>query len=344
MTEMNETVEVSTAGLEISAAVLHILDGRHHRIILSQQTMDLEDPQIEKYVRRYVSRSRNDMRSKPGTFLETSAFAKEAEKYFHHETNLPEFSSEVLKPLIEYFEHEEAGSFEALAVDYRYDDVPYILFVLLEETETLQAYSDAANGYIVNTVSFSHSALPAVSKTVSSWAMVNLLSSEIVYVDEGKWKDGMSLITEKLLEAEGGISKKEVVQSVREIAHEVAEEFDENPAIVLGKVKSYISEAVEEGMALNTDTLVSEVFEDEPEMAEVFLRKAERKTLPKETELPKASIRMSMKKQKIKTDTGIEITFPASYSDSHEYIEFIRNNDGSYTIEIRMVNKIDSQI
>ena len=307
-------------------------------------TMDLEDPQIEKYVRRYVNRCRNDMRSKPGAFLPESSFLKEMEKYFHHETGLPEFTAEVLKPMIAYFEHDEARSFEVLAADFRYDDVPYILFVLLEEAETLVCMSVSESGLIANTVSFGHSAMPAVSKTVSSFALVNMLSGEIAYVDEGKWDSGREVITEKLLQAEGGISRKEVVQSVKEIAHEVAEEFDENPAVFLGRVKTYIAEAAREGMALNTDTLVSEVFEDEPEMAEVFLKKAEQKTLPKETELSKASIRMSMKKQKIKTDTGIEITFPAAYSDSHEYIEFIRTSDGSYTIEIKMVNQIDSQI
>lgn len=344
MTEMNEINEIKTAGLEIQSAILHILDGSRHRIILSEMTMDLEDPQIEKYVRRYVSRCRNDMRLKPGTFLADSSFQEEMQKYFRHETDLPGFTAEVLKPLIEYFEHEESRSFEVLAADFRYDDVPYILFVLLEETETLTCLSESENGLIANTVSFGHSAMPAVSKTVSSFALVNMLSGEIAYVDEGKWNNDRCLMTEKLLQAQGGISRREVVQSVREITHEVAEEFDENPAVLLGRVKTYIAEAAQEGMTLNTDTLVSEVFEDEPEMAEVFLKKAEQKTLPKETELSKASIRMSMKKQKIKTDTGIEISFPAAYSDSHEYIEFIRTSDGSYTIEIKMVNRIDSQI
>ncbi len=343
MSEFNE-MEIKNTGLEIQSAILHILDGRSRRIVLSERTMDLENPMIEKYVRRYVSRCRNDMRLKPGTFLEESSFQKALAGYFHHETDLASFTAEVLRPLIRYFEEEEARSFDVLAADFRFDEVPYILFVLLEETETIAALSMSDRGAVANTVSFGNTALPAVSRSIASFALINLLSHEISFVDEGRWKDGCELIRDRLLQAESGISRKETVQSVREIACEVAEQFDENPALVLGRVKNYIASAVEEGMILNTETMVSEVFEDEPEMAQVFLKKAEEKTLPKETELPKASIRMTMKKQKIRTDTGIEITFPAAYSDSHEYIEFIRNDDGSYTIEIRSVNQIDSRI
>lgn len=343
MSEMNE-IEIRPAGLEIQAGVLHILDGKRKSTVMSGRTMDLENPQIEKYVKRYVNRCRNDMRLKPGTFLPDSSFERAMDSWLRHETGFVPFTAEVLQPLARYFEEEESCSFDVLAVDYRYDEVPFVLFVLLEETETIAHLSMSEDGAVANTVSFGNSALPPVSRSVSSFALINVLSHEVSYADEGKWNGGKELITERLLQAEGGISRKETVQTVRKIACEVAEEFDENPALVLGRVKNYIASAAEEGMSLNTDTMVSEVFEDEPEMAESFLKKAEEKTLPKETELPKASIRMSMRKQKIRTDTGIEITFPAAYSDSSEYIEFIRNDDGSYTIEIRSVNQIDSRI
>lgn len=343
MSEINE-IEIKAAGLEIQAAVLHILDGKRRNTVMSERTLDLESPQIEKYVKRYVSRCRNDMRLKPGTFLAESSFEKAMESWFLHERGFVPFTADVLRPLARYFEEEEARSYEVLAVDYRYDEVPYVLFVLLEESETIASLSMSENGAVANTISFGNAALPPVSRSVASFVAVNLLSHEISYVDEGKWNGGAELIAERLLQAEGGISRKETVQSVSEIACEVAEEFDENPALVLGRIKNYIVAAAEEGMPLNTDTMVSEVFEDEPEMARSFLKKTEEKTLPKETELPKASVRMSMKKQKIRTDTGIEITFPAAYSDSNEYIEFIRNDDGSYTIEIRSVSQIDSRI
>ena len=51
MSEMDEVIEEGPRGLEIQAAVLHVLDGRHHNISFSERTLDLEEPMTEKYVK-----------------------------------------------------------------------------------------------------------------------------------------------------------------------------------------------------------------------------------------------------------------------------------------------------
>lgn len=45
-------------------------------------------------------------------------------------------------------------------------------------------------------------------------------------------------------------------------------------------------------------------------------------------------------KDKIKTDTGIEITIPSDFFDNSEYIEFINNPNGTISISIKNVGKI----
>jgi len=331
-------------GLELQTAILHILDGRRHNIVLSEETLDLEEPQLEKYVRRYVNRCRNDMRTKPGTFHADSVFQKDLQRYFRDELSLAQFSAQACSKLIKWFEQEEARSFECLFVDYREDDVPWLAVILLEEQDMMTCFTSAETGRLSNTIRFGTSALPAFSKPVSSFAAVNMITWEIRFVDEGKWKDGHTLLKTDVLEAEDGISRKEVIQAVKEIACEAAEECEENATAVLSQVKNYISDTVKEGLPLNTETLVSEVFEEKPVMAEVFRRKAEEKTLPREVELPRAVISASMRKQKITTDTGIEISFPAEYFQNSDYIEFRTGSDGNTTIEIKRVGKITNRL
>ena len=343
MSEMEDIMEIKSHGLEIQSAILHVIDGSRHQICLSERTLDLEDPMIEKYVSRYVTRCENDMRARKGEFLEGSEFEKLLEEYFAHEKNLAQFSAEALSEIISYFEDEEPRSFEILVVDFRNDDVPYIAVVFLEEQETMTYLSDVREGRVFNTISFNHSSLPSFTKPLSAFALINLLNHEISMVDEGKWKDDRRLISDTLLRSKEGISHKEVINTVKEIALEVAEEFDENPAVILSKVKNHISESVNEGMAFKPQTLVSEVFEDEPEMAEVFIRKAQQKELPQEVELPKRSVTASMKKQKIVTDTGIEISFPGSLAEDREKIAFLSHDDGTITIEIRGVRSFDTK-
>ena len=343
MSEMNDELEIQSRGVEIQSAILHVLDGRRHQILLSERTLDLEDENIEKYVSKYVTRCRNDMRARKASFIEGSAFESKLNDYFSNHQNLPDFSADVLKDLISYVENEEARSFESLFIDFRDDDVPYLAIVFLEEVETMTYLSDIADGRIFNTISFNHSSLPAFSKPLTAFALINLLNHDIKMVDEGKWKDDARIISDRFLESEEGISHKEVIAAVKEITAEVAEEFDENPAVLLGRVKNHIQESVNEQMAFSPKKLVDEVFEDEPEMAEVFLKKAEQKTLPKEVELPKRTASAALKKQKIKTDTGVEITFPSEFADDPSVIQFVRKDDGTITIEIRNVRSFETK-
>ena len=43
---------------------------------------------------------------------------------------------------------------------------------------------------------------------------------------------------------------------------------------------------------------------------------------------------------KIKTDTGIEISFPVEYLKNREFIEIKTNDDGTLRIELKNINKI----
>ncbi len=46
------------------------------------------------------------------------------------------------------------------------------------------------------------------------------------------------------------------------------------------------------------------------------------------------------KSHKIRTDTGIEIIVPSDFFNNSEYIEFISNEDGTISINIKNVGKI----
>lgn len=50
-----------------------------------------------------------------------------------------------------------------------------------------------------------------------------------------------------------------------------------------------------------------------------------------------------MKNQKIRTDTGIELSFPTAYFENPDKIEFINNPDGTISIEIKHVGKITNR-
>ena len=338
-----ELLETESHGLEITSAVLHVLDGNHHNLIYSEETLDLEEPTVSAYVTRHISRMRKDIRLSPGTFNEGSSFRELAGKYFHHEISLIEFSHQALESFGTYLSEEEPGSFDVLFADYRFDDVPYIGILLLEGKPAVTHMTDVTENGILNTISAGSAVLPPSTAKLHSFAVVNLLSYEIEYVDDTKWNHGISVINEKILDSTGGISKKEIVETVKMITEEVAEEYEESPVILMSKVKNYIASNVSEGLPVSTSELAEEVFDARPEMKQAFLKRTEEHQLPEETELPKASVSRTMRYQRIRTDTGIELVFPTEYFANTQYIEFVNHPDGTISIEIRNIGRISNR-
>ena len=65
--------------------------------------------------------------------------------------------------------------------------------------------------------------------------------------------------------------------------------------------------------------------------------------LPEEVFVRRAAARRLTKSHRIRTDTGIDITFPSEYSTSPDYLAFRREEDGTMSILIRNVGSIENR-
>ena len=85
------------------------------------------------------------------------------------------------------------------------------------------------------------------------------------------------------------------------------------------------------------------MFEDEPELQERYERVTREKELPEEVPVKRGVANRLAKNHKIKTDTGIEITFPSQYAADSNYIEFTTDSEGFVSILIKNVGKIENK-
>ena len=128
-----------------------------------------------------------------------------------------------------------------------------------------------------------------------------------------------------------------------ELVEEVAAEYGANTAVVLSQAKTAAKEAVMTEGELDLDSLADEVFGQNEPMAARFKEEASNRQMPTRVAMePKAVERIS-RNHKIVTDTGIEITFPAEYSKSPEYITFSSGADGMISIELRNITHIENR-
>ena len=114
--------------------------------------------------------------------------------------------------------------------------------------------------------------------------------------------------------------------------------------MALAAAKAAIVERVEEDEDLPPWDIVDEAFEDEPVLRDTIKRALEEEHVPEHVTVERTQVRKAaVKNQKIRTDTGIEITFPAEMARNPEYIEFVNEPNGLISIELKNIGAIENR-
>ena len=69
----------------------------------------------------------------------------------------------------------------------------------------------------------------------------------------------------------------------------------------------------------------------------------EKGALPERGVVEKAEAKRVTKSHKIRTDTGIELTFPAEYGENSDFIEFFSTPDGRIEIALKNIGAIENR-
>ena len=148
---------------------------------------------------------------------------------------------------------------------------------------------------------------------------------------------------QEVLGCTSGKSSEEVLKTLTKITEQVAEEHEENPALMVSRVKNYLRQTTESSPSVTTEDLSSHVFSESEELKTAFEKRAEEEEIPEEVVLPKTAAVRKLKNQRIRTDTGIELTFPTEYFSSPDFIEFTNHPDGTISIELKHIGKITNR-
>ncbi|MEO3110649.1 nucleoid-associated protein, partial [Turicibacter sanguinis] len=140
------------------------------------------------------------------------------------------------------------------------------------------------------------------------------------------------------------ISVKEAVKKARIVADEVIKNHDLDKLEVVPALERVIKETINEGKDLDLKEVAEEVFYQVPEAKLTYVTQIEEDHGIKKPVQNTNWVKMPLKKtQKIKTDTGIEITIPLDYYNNKDYIEVINMPDGRLSIQIKNVGNIENK-
>lgn len=334
--------------MKINHAALHVVDAQSAVNVLSQRELSLDSRATRSFVTKHLRRARTSPENLRGSFGDDSAFAQALKGYFFGEVPFEEISRQIGEFVSgELGRAEKPESTDILVADFE-DDEDARWFAVLLLTSRMAFMHEVVNegGVVANEIRRHYAILPNPSQKLASYALVRSSSLEVLYRDKPRTIAGEErmLIPDGLLQCEAGVSAAKIMETVTRVVAEAAEEHGANTAVALAMAKAAMVEKVEESEELPPWDVVDEAFEDEPAMREAVHRALEEERVPERVPVERSSVKRSaVRNQKIRTDTGIEITFPAEMGGNSDYIEFVNAPNGLISIELKNIGSIESR-
>ena len=349
--------------MKINHAILHVLDFLACENTFSHEEIDPTDKTAKNYVTRHARKALANLDNKRGTFAPDSHFAERLRAYSANQVAFVDLSVEIAEYFAGELVHmEKSVSTDVLVVDFEADadapaddpeaafDGPVARYFAVMLLESKQAYVHEVDyGEVGERIGIArhHAVLPNPSQKLSSYAVVDLRTLAVTFSDKKRTIAGEErwLIPDGLLQCSMEASSKETFAAVAEIVEAVAEEYGHNATVALSRAKAYAVENAVEAASdeLDLDAMAEIAFESDTVMKERFEEAARAVELPEHVPLEREAVRRVARSQKIRTDTGIEVTFPAEYSRNPEYIVFTSEADGTISIQLRNISSIENR-
>ena len=331
----------------IHNAILHILDFDTNMCILSKKELDFSSDVVYEYVDKRVNGLMKDPGQQTGIFYATSALQQWLQQLIEENLSFTDFAATAAKKLYDVLAPcDKNESVDFLVVDFQDDDDARTLALILLDHKT--AYTHQVldeDGEIYNKLIKHYAILPGSSQKTEAYALIRLTDMSIRFVDKKRTCNGEELyiLPDRLLQCTARISGRQAVKMVNKITEKVAEEHGGSSVEALSRAKSFLADNAETSESFSPKELGHAVFADNQAMQQEFIQEVEAAKLPDDVPVQREFAQRTGRKHKIKTDTGIEITFPSEYFDNTDYIQFINNDDGTISIELKNIAKIENK-
>ena len=349
--------------LRTNHAILHVFDFETGSAYLSEEELPLNEKQTKSYVQRHLRRATVSAESRHGEFMEGSVFAEQLAAYFAGENDFVGISVQVAQWFWEELRRADSveqcdllvADFEDtgdMKVDAPADDVArdaayeakgtrwFAVLVLPRKQTFVHDVEGSMNGILRMDAT-----LPSPTQKVVSYFVCNAETFEIDFSDKPRLIAGreVNVIPDDFLKCSAKASSKDVFAKVTEIVNEVAEEAGLTPALEVSRAKASLAHAAEREEVVQPREVGREIFAEREDLRERFEREVAEQRLPEEVPVKRGVANRMAKTHRIRTDTGVEISFPSDLPDRPGYIEFTREDDGRLTITISNVARIDNR-
>ncbi|MBQ3794358.1 MAG: nucleoid-associated protein [Lachnospiraceae bacterium] len=181
--------------------------------------------------------------------------------------------------------------------------------------------------------------IPAASKKCTEYLYINLASNKVKISDFNCYVDSekCNYLADKICKLQQQRSEKETVESITTAIEETIQEtYEEKAPEKILESRQMIANLVAEKGEISNDIVRNAIFADNEEAQDRYTEKTVEERLPKETVYVSNKMEKRLaRKQKIVTDSGIEILVPLEYLRDPSIFEYVQDETGKICIMIK---------
>lgn len=319
--------------LYIKQAILHQFTPDDTELILATQPLTIT-PKIEEYIRKKIERIYSD---------EAKTGQLEAENPFFEivQEDLSEASVKIAQLWKEEFVvSENQKTNDLLFAHFEKDGVKHFAFLRIALRESLVHITDDSD----SPLKLTQNNLPSAGSAPDEAIIINLQTRSYHLIEKRIKYNGafLNYFSEHLLQSKPTVSAKKSIQAVEKTAQKIANTFQQDDFQFQSKVKSSIFQHLEEDGELSPEKLANQLFDQNltarlsfvDELKEVVPEKISFKEIDSSRQLKK------FENQKLSLSNGIELIVPNNIYQDAEAVEFIQNENGTYSILIKNIEDI----
>lgn len=320
----------------IKRIVIHQFSPNDTELLLSDRLVSIT-PRIDEYFRKKLAKVFSD-EAKRGQFEANNTF------FTTIGDDLLETSVTIAQLWKEAFViSEDQKTNDLVFVQFDKDGEPFFAFLRIALKEQFAHLSD--NDEHPFTVTQNN--LPSPTQTPDEALVINLKSGQYYLIEKRVKHNGSfaNYFSEHLLKVTPEQSVKKSIKMIEQTAQKIAEHFNQDDFTFQSKMKSTLFKQLEADDVLSPEKLADQLFDDNLTARLTFVDQV-KEVIPEPIKISDIDHSRQIKKlenQKLSLSNGIELTVPNAIYQDAEAVEFLLNDDGTYSILIKNIEDIKTK-
>ncbi|NQN85596.1 nucleoid-associated protein [Streptococcus suis] len=320
----------------VKKAIIHQFSPDDTELVLADQLLTVS-PKIEEYLRKKIERVFSD-EAKTGQFEPDNPFLD----YLQEDllTNSVKIAS-LWKE--EFSISENLKTNDLIFIEFERNGVEHFAFLRIALRENLAHVGSESD----SPLKITQNNLPGAGSAPDEALIVNLQTRKYHLIEKRIKHNGafLNYFSDNLLQVTPAISAKKSIKAVEQTAQKIADNFHQGDFQFQSKVKSAIFNNLEEDNELSPEKLADQLFDNNLTARLNFVDQL-KEVIPDKISFDEIDSSRQLKKfenQKLSLSNGIELIVPNAIYEDAESVEFIQNDNGTYSILIKNIEDIKSK-